>query len=96
MSTFKLILDLSWMKVFRGRSESDDGDKSDVPLFPFEIYVRDMDVDAYADNLFASVASLKEAQVSVMEDLSECTRQVERRRREPDSSNGTDASASSY
>ena len=83
MSRFKLILDLSWMKVFRGRSESDDGDKSDVPLFPFEIYLRD--VDAYADNLFASVASLKEVQVSVMEDLSECTRQVERRRREPDS-----------
>ena len=85
MSTFKLILELSWMTVIRERSKSDDGNKSEVPLFPFEIYLRDMDVDAYADNLFASVASLKEVQVSVMEDLSECTRQVERRRREPDS-----------
>ena len=84
------------MKVFRGRSESDDGDKSDVPLFPFEIYLRDMDLDAYADNLFASATSLKEVQVSITEGMSECIRQAERRRRESGSPNGTDASASSY
>ncbi|KAM5534617.1 hypothetical protein V8D89_011710 [Ganoderma adspersum] len=82
VSTFKLILDLTWMKVSRSRYESDDGDK-ELPMFPFEIYLQDMDVDAYADNLLASVASLKEVQVSVTEDdLFERSRTAERRRRE--------------
>ncbi|KAM5538671.1 hypothetical protein V8D89_007700 [Ganoderma adspersum] len=80
------------MKVFRSRTESDGGDK-EVPLFPFEVYLRDMDVDAYADNLLASVTSLKEVQVSLMEDLFECTWQVERRRRESGSFNGTTQNA---
>ena len=95
MSTFKLILDLTWMRVFRSRYQNDNGDK-ELPMFPFEIYLQDMDVDAYADNLFASATSLKEVQVSITEGMSECIRQAERRRKEPGSSNGTDASASSY
>ena len=92
VSRFKLILDLTWMKVFRSRYKSDHGDK-ELLMFPFEIYLQDMDVDAYADKLLASVASLKEVQVSVMEDnLFERSRTAERRRREPGSSNGTNAS----
>ena len=43
---FKLILDLSYMRIFRFHI-GDEG----LPPMPFETYLRDMDVDAYADTL---------------------------------------------
>ncbi|KAM5538641.1 hypothetical protein V8D89_007670 [Ganoderma adspersum] len=63
--TFRLKLDLSWMNVVRGRAESGADDEA-PPIMPFEVYLQDMDVDAYADTLFAKVASLKEVRVSVL------------------------------
>lgn len=55
---------------------------------PFETYLRDMDVDAYADTLFADVPSLKEVQVSVkLDPRDESTRQADRRRMEPEGRN---------
>ena len=74
-----MILDLTWMGMVRRRNSS-----VDLPVMPFEEYLRDMDVDAYADTLFASAASLKEIQVSIVEfqGLKDCTRKADRRRRE--------------
>ncbi|PIL22877.1 hypothetical protein GSI_15573 [Ganoderma sinense ZZ0214-1] len=96
MLKFKLILDSTWMRVFRDRVERDDEKK--LPLMPFEVYLQDMDVDAYADTLLARAPSLKEVHVSVVEHRDKCTRQADRRRREPSttgtSRDETDASAS--
>nr|VWO99781.1 Autophagy-related protein 17 [Ganoderma boninense] len=86
MPTFKLSLDLTWMRVVRRRAESDGG--NEMPLMPFEVYLRDMDVDAYGDMLLGNATSLKEAQVSVVEDRDGCTRHAVRRRREPSESAG--------
>lgn len=47
---------------------------------PFEVYLRDMDVDAYADTLFAEVASLKEVRVAVVSSREGSTRQADRKR----------------
>ncbi|PIL22866.1 hypothetical protein GSI_15562 [Ganoderma sinense ZZ0214-1] len=96
--TFKLILDLTWMRVFRDRVERDDEKK--LPLMPFEVYLQDMDVDAYVDTLLARVPSLKEVHVSVVEHRDRCPRQADRKRREPSTAGAatnrdeTDASAS--
>ncbi|KAM5538653.1 hypothetical protein V8D89_007682 [Ganoderma adspersum] len=48
----------SWMR-------SNDGGEGQL-VVPFDVYLRDMDVDAYADTLFASAALLKKLQVSVV------------------------------
>ncbi|KAM5538670.1 hypothetical protein V8D89_007699, partial [Ganoderma adspersum] len=79
VESFKLVLDLAWMGIVRRRKSS-----VGLPVMPFEEYLRDMDVDAYANTLFASAASLKEVQVSVVElrGLNECRRQADRKRRE--------------
>ena len=42
--------------------------------------LRDMDVDAYADTLFAEVASLKEVRVAVVSSRERSTRQADRKR----------------
>ena len=79
---FKLILDLSYMRTFRFHI-GDEG----LPPMPFETYLRDMDVDAYADTLFASVPSLKEVQLSVRGPQRDCMRQADRKRAEPNRRN---------
>nr|VWP00899.1 RAS1 [Ganoderma boninense] len=84
--TFRLSLDLTWMRVARRRAESDGG--NEMPLMPFEVYLRDMDVDAYADMLLANASSLKEAQISIVKDRDGCTRHAVRRRTEPSESAG--------
>ncbi|PIL22887.1 hypothetical protein GSI_15583 [Ganoderma sinense ZZ0214-1] len=53
--TFRLILDLTWLGTLRRRS---GGAGEGLPVMPFEVYLHDMDVDVYADSLFASVMSL--------------------------------------
>ncbi|PIL22902.1 hypothetical protein GSI_15598 [Ganoderma sinense ZZ0214-1] len=85
--TFRLKLDMSWMRA------GSDGEEP-PPTMPFEAYLQDMDVDAYADTLLARVASLKEVQVSVVRLREGPTRQADRKR--PQSGGGnlntTDAS----
>lgn len=76
------------MRIFRLRRSGED-----VPIMPFESYLRDMDVDAYADTLLASVPSLKEVQVSVRGSEAGCVRQADRRRTEPDDRNTVNASS---
>ncbi|KAM5538644.1 hypothetical protein V8D89_007673 [Ganoderma adspersum] len=71
---FKLTLDWSFAAGLRRMARGEE-----LPPMPFEVYLQDMDVDAYADTLFASAASLKELQVSVV-GPKRCTRQAERRR----------------
>ncbi|KAI1794836.1 hypothetical protein LXA43DRAFT_1091437 [Ganoderma leucocontextum] len=53
-STFKLILGWTLVWTDAGR----DGEAP--PVIPFEIYLQNVNVDAYADILFTSVASLEE------------------------------------
>ena len=60
---------------------------------PFEVYLRDMDVDAYAEALFAGAASLKEVHVSVVGSQDDCIRQVDRRRTEPNGRNTSNVSS---
>ena len=64
-----------------------------LPPMPFEVYLRNMDVDAYADTLFASAPSLKEVLVSVSGPPDECTRQADRRRTEPEGHNTASAAS---
>ena len=65
------------MDVVRGRAE---GGYEAPPIMPFEVYLQDMDVDAYADVLFAEVASLKEVRVAVVSPREGSTRQADRKR----------------
>ena len=65
------------MDLVRGRAE---GGYEEPPVMPFEVYLQDMDVDAYADTLFAEVESLKEVRVSVVSSRERSTRQADRKR----------------
>ena len=63
MSTSKLILDLTATGELRRRRSSEG-----LPVMLSEVYLQDIDKNAYADVLFARNAeSLKDVQVSIVE-----------------------------
>ncbi|KAM5538643.1 hypothetical protein V8D89_007672 [Ganoderma adspersum] len=87
--TFRL--DLTWKKSVPARLEESNGDEA-APLMPFEVYLQDMDVDAYADAFVEKVASLKEVQVSVVRPGQGSTRQANRKRMEHGNGNPANGS----
>ncbi|PIL22886.1 hypothetical protein GSI_15582 [Ganoderma sinense ZZ0214-1] len=80
VAAFRLKLDMSWIRDVRTRAER-SGEEG-PPIMPFEVYLQDMDVDAYTDALLAKVASLREVQVSVVWPGDGRTRQADRKRTE--------------